>query len=348
MRHHLSKMAWFAWITVVVLTVVFALLVTFLRIVTPMLQNYTEQIKSYLHQSIKHPVHIDEITSDWYGFGPVIEIKNLEIFDNDEKTVLLSASYARLRFSLIELIRHLSLVPASLSIEKGNITLNYAENKHWSVLGIGDDQTESAGSIFEWTPARQRINLNDFTIKINAYNGEQYEFDHANVLIADDGSNTNIQIGTDWVAPTQSKVTVIGEFDSRGLSNGLLEGRVYTYLSKVDWPSSSIFAPTLPADIKDGSGSIELWTDWSDGSLYKIQAELAWQDVIVKFKDVTSPLKVDSLKRIFVWLAPEKDQWVFLGDDVVLQTNKITTTPADFKWSHNINGDNDDTLKLKM
>jgi uncharacterized protein (TIGR02099 family) len=348
MRHHFNKMAWFAWMTVVIVTVLFALLVTFLRIITPQLENYSDQIKNYLNQSIKHPVHIGEIKSDWYGFGPVIEIKDVEIFDNDGKTVLLSAEYARLRFSLFELIRHLSLVPASLSIEGGNITLNYSESKRWSVAGIGgnEEPKQTDESIFEWTPARQKIKLTNFKLQVNAYNGVQYKFEDVHALIDDNGKMTKVQLTASAIAPTESEISIIGDFDSRGLGNGRLEGKLYTAVTQVDWASLAVFMPQLPAQIKQGSGSFELWADWLAGSLYKVQTDLSWQNLSVQFPNALAPLSIDKLKGTFVWLAPEVDQWVFLGDDVIVQTNKMSTLSTDFKWSHNISGNNENSFEL--
>jgi len=123
---------------VVITVVVMGIGIGLARLVLPLAAGYRAEIESALEQAIGRQVGVGSIRGHWYGFGPQLILRDVELSMEQGKSTPLRLSEIRVDFSLWDSLREGRPVPAMLSLADAHLRLRRQEDGSIRLLGIND------------------------------------------------------------------------------------------------------------------------------------------------------------------------------------------------------------------
>lgn len=161
---------WLGWLTVL-LYVVVALTVLGLRhILLPNVDHYKPYIEAQLSALVGSRVSVGQVSAQWYGLNPRVEMKHIALRDSQGAQVL---AIPQLAF-VVSWRSFLTLSPQFVSVHAGGVDMSIrrdSQKRLW-LLGhrvddtvSGHDNSELGNTTVQWLASQPQIRLYDSTIR---------------------------------------------------------------------------------------------------------------------------------------------------------------------------------------
>ena len=160
-RHAVSGL----WLTVAGVIVAGGLLLTALRLATPLAAAYTPQIVAAVSAALGQPIRVASFEPQWHGLGPVLVFKRMEVLDHAGGKPVLRFSEARIGIDVFDSLLHWRLADSHLTVKGVAITVVRGNDGRLSVAGFGDVATTGDGGrdniaiAQRWLEAQRRIRI---------------------------------------------------------------------------------------------------------------------------------------------------------------------------------------------
>ncbi|MFI4955070.1 MAG: hypothetical protein ACHP9Y_04065, partial [Gammaproteobacteria bacterium] len=142
LQKYYKRIALISGIVLGSLLVIAALLVVAVYQLTPQLARYNAQIAMELSEIIERPVTVDYVAAKWEGFGPVIHLNNVKIWDEAHHSVIMSADDVEAKISILDFLLTQTLVPKGLVFDNLLLTVQQTPQSQYEIVGF----TESTAS----------------------------------------------------------------------------------------------------------------------------------------------------------------------------------------------------------
>jgi len=272
------------WTLFAVVTIVAAVLLTFVRLMLPYASLYQQDIEQWLGQALGQPVKIGGLEADWHGLGPQLKLYEIDFLDRHSGGIRASLKQAGIAVDVPATIFNAELRFGSLTVSGVSLSVMRHHDGSIAVAGLGGTAmgdavavSDSSTVMLGWLFSQERLALVDSTIhwydeslsqkdlqfvNVNLElrnEGDRHQFDGSASLPDDLGRRFS------FAADLQGDVFVAGGWDGRAYLNGagLQTAPLLNWL------------PLSGVHVDKGVAELRLWSEWQQSRLQRLDGELS-------------------------------------------------------------------------
>jgi len=306
-----------SWITVVSI-VIFAVLLSIGRILSPLVQDYLPEIREQASRVLGQPVNIANIDIRWHGIAPSIHLEDIQVRGEEGEPVL-SIAHIYIRPDFYRLMTEHKPYPSLIAFSGSQFTVEMLEDKRLVIPGIRLMEKAPASDNKALMASLSGITLSLLDSKVHWVSkaeGVDVTFSPVNVSLAvDEGLvllEGNVGLPSKLGKQLKLNARLEGDFWVKGGWSVQLHGDVEDlHLDAV--PKSSLFRSA--GLLEKGSGNVQFWLDWGKGGASDFRGRFAFHDLTwdsAQTKGVAAPdFVLDQAKGVFHW---KKDTQGWVAD----------------------------------
>lgn len=159
-----------------------AILLLLLHLVNPDLQHYRLTIEQMASQMMSQPIKIGSIDVGTYNFEPVLNFKDVTVFNDDGKTILVTVRKMQIGIDIFGSIIKWHIVPGLLVVKGAEVSLEETSQGEIKFLdlktltGNANAAPTEFANMLEWILTQGRIELEDFALTWKPYGGDHFKF----------------------------------------------------------------------------------------------------------------------------------------------------------------------------
>lgn len=280
----------YALIAIVAIFVLAALTVRF--ILFPNIDVYKDDFAAYATKSLGQKITIGEIKTGWDGISPHFALKNIDLFDAENRTAFhLNDAEANISWLSIPLLHpHLS----KIKVDEPSITIRREANGKIFLAGI-DLSGPSKPEFANWLLSQREIKITNAELlwQDDLRKAPLLSLKDLNLRIKNPTFNSLFgQHAFEFSAVpsigTQLPIEANGRFVGSDVSKIKdWHGNLY---AKVNQANLTVWKPWLdfPVNILSGTGNLQVWLDFADETIEKIKTESSLTNLSVELKDVSN------------------------------------------------------------
>lgn len=282
-----------------ILLIALAVFTVVARVGLPLLENYKGNIEARVSDYLQRPVNIGELSVRWEGVGPLLQARDVSIDGASDRTVsldelLIDINFAETLLRGIPIINELSLIGASLAIEKDASGAFSIHGMQASVPTGGaiqpqeSTQSESGLDLAAWLFNVRKVGLLDtrFTFFDDDLS-QPIVVDHLNIRAENVGDVHQLRL--DAQLPEELGGQIKAGIDLQGRAQDLAssDGNLYFQVQQMDTQGLFDLATSVGLTLNsaamfshlDAKASIELWGEWQDGRLVSARGPLTIESI---------------------------------------------------------------------
>lgn len=301
-----------------------AVLVTVVRLALPEIGSYNNEIQSWVSKQMEHPVVIEGINAEWQGWTPNLYLENIDLYTQDNSSLITKLDSAHIGIDLIASIRAREIIPSYLSVSGLDLSISRRHDGSLSISSDNDpdfntDSTKSS-ALSGWLLKQKHIILEKASVAWHDEKSPRKETQFSDVKIQLKTDNQRVQIEADVSLPKQLGQTLSVKMD------------VYGNILTPEW-SGSIYIETEkfnPTDLLNdfqiksigGIANIKLWTSWKQSRLIDFNSELNYSSFLLTAENYKLPVNNVTLS-LFGERSQNKDWLLNITIDELQTANKI-------------------------
>lgn len=275
MRRHLS----FAWKVAVGVIVGFAVLLTLLRIFTPLVADFREEIATEIGRNLGHPVEIGELDAEWRILMPRLYLRQVVVGGVDG----LSFDAVEVDIDILGSFFGQSLRIALLKLSGADMHLIRHEEGSIEMVGIslqGRQVTEPPSIELRFIDTHLR-----WEDRLHGYN---WRLEHVELNIRLDSGG--MHLAAEFVPPRSlgGRMTVGADLRGNPREPAAFAGSVYFKGESLDLDGLAGELRLSGITVDDGRGDIQFWGELKAGHLVHAQGNIVVQELQVSTVDDVS------------------------------------------------------------
>ncbi len=304
-KAHMANAARFSFrmlmLSLFALLIVIALLTAVLRLGTPYVSSYKDEIQAWASDYLRTPVEIGSMEFDWGATSPRITLTDVALLDQSDggkpiklRQMLLDLNLFKTIFADGWHINEVTLVGVDLSLE-------YTGKQQFKITGyefkVGDRNTTAANpaasdvsaastpdsdsddgnnlQVMSWLMNANRVGLTDSRIKLlDRTRGIDYEI--AGINISAENSSDLHRLRLELQLPGQLGRQLEIDIDLNGKANELGDARGKFYVSgnQINLQNWMQLWPRRTLDV-NGQSDFQLWGSWQGNQLHQVRGQFA-------------------------------------------------------------------------
>ncbi|MDR3492338.1 MAG: YhdP family protein [Gammaproteobacteria bacterium] len=260
--------------------IVFALLVSVTRELTPTVNKHREEIENYASNLIQHPVTIGHIQLGWHHLAPEILINSVIILDEQTHKAKLGLQKLEIDLSFFRSLWAWQIIPKNIVVSGVDISIYQRDFEKFNLdkLGTLPLQDTLTGSelhtdqIVAWIFSQPRLGLKDINIRYIETTKKQKSLTLMALDLRNTSSKHDLQgrVTLNQEVPTKVDVKLVWNGDLVNIKQA--KASLYLYvrgLTLTQWFSD---IEKAGFKIKNGLISSKIWIDFDNGEMQKIQS----------------------------------------------------------------------------
>ena len=339
--HHTLAFTWrWSWFAVTLSLPLLALTLLSVRLALPLLGDYRAEAQRLLSDYLQQPVQLEQLTVDWWGWGPELHISGLSLHKNQQP--LFDFTQAQLRIDLSQSLWRGRLILAEVRLQGGDITLNWPMSSTaagGAALRQADRPAISAPELLDrlHSLGRAVIELDRVWLQSPVSGRRELGRDFSLHISPEEALGGTRQVSAEIaLAPTfGSSLSVQAQLDQD--DQQIPGGHFYLHgkdLNLSAWPGISL--------LETGQGQIELWGDWRDGQLdtLVLQSELSELRLLNTPALQVVQARLQHLEQVRLTLQGQRDgtDWTWRAQ-VQDQSQSPPSLDVYAEWSQQPDGD---------
>jgi uncharacterized protein (TIGR02099 family) len=322
--------SWILYAIALVLMLAVGLLAIIRFVIYPNIDSYKDNIAAQATKSLNQKVTIGTIQTGWDGISPHFAIKNIDIYDAENRVALhLNDVEASVSWTSLPLMQprlsHLVVREPELTIRR------QADGKVY-LAGIslaGEGNPDFAN----WLLSQPKVSVKDANIiwlddfrKAPALSLNQLDLTLKNPAWRTLFGQHLFTLTASPSMGTGSPIEANGSFFGRDVSKiKTWHGKVYLQTDEADLTA---WKPWLdyPVNLESGTGNTKIWLEFSDSQINHVKAHVALSKLTTKLKGSAEPFIADQFSGEITW-------------DVSKQTRILTAKDIKLKASGGLNID---------
>jgi len=286
----LYRLLLYALILIIAIFVLAALAVRF--ILFPNIDLYKDDFAAYATKRLGQKITIGEIKTGWDGISPHFALKNIDLFDAENRSAFhLNDAEANISWLSIPLLHpHLS----KIKVDKPALTVRREANGKIFLAGI-DLSGPSKPEFANWLLSQSEIKIKNAELlwqddlrKAPPLSLKDLNLEIKNPLFNSLFGQHTFEFSTVPSIGTQLPIEANGRFVGSDVSKIKdWHGNLY---AKVNQADLTVWKPWLdfPVNILSGTGNTQLWLDFADATIEKIKTESSLTNLAVVLKDASN------------------------------------------------------------
>lgn len=305
------------------LLVLFTIVFSLFRAMTPWVAGYKTQVIAQISAKIGQKVDIESLETSWYWFKPVLKLNNVKIFD--VKHHKLHFDKILIGINLWGSLWHRQIEPGIVYI--GHTTLDvHQQGENWFIDGLSNQskhgaQANSKALILAWLLAQDSLIVKQLSANIYLTDGNKIMVRDFNFKAVNANGHYKIYGQTKLLQTQPTSLAIIADLqlDTNNLFKS--SGSVYLSLEKFLPEQWLRFLPKLPYQLNKGLCDLDLWLQIKFGAIKSLQAKMDLQKVFF-VENNGKTHDIDYLAANMAWRR-DKFGWSFVADKTNLILNGI-------------------------
>ncbi len=316
-----------AWIALAVMMIMAAIIMTFFRIMTPLLNQHKQDVERQLTSLLGEQVSIKHMETSWYWFQPILKLD--EVLVSEQGVPVLQLNKLLVGVNLFSSVLHWQIQPGILLIDDVQLTIRQTE-QGWKIDGLRQGNELSSMTpksylpVLQWLLIQQKIKVRNVSATVYLRDGTVLPIQSLAIQAAHHRGHYRIKGKVHLGQDAQTELTVQGDISF--LSNLLetTEGELFFSAQHVQFSPWKTLFEQYPYHVENGEGSFKVWLKYQNGHLSQVQSAVKLQDIEWNNRGAnTPPHQVDHLTANIAW-RPTPTGWQWSADHVFLSTTKKT------------------------
>jgi uncharacterized protein (TIGR02099 family) len=322
---HLKKLyRWvlYIFLSLLIIFVLAALAVRF--IVFPNIDQYKDDIAAYATQRLGQKITIGDIKTGWEGVSPHFSLKNIELFDAENRVAFhLDNAEANISWLSIPLLHpHLS----NLTIHQPELTIRREANGSIYLAGI-DLSGPSKPDFVNLLLSQREINIRNAQVtwqddlrKAPPLSLKQLNLTLSNPTWRSLFGQHQFELSALPSTGTNQAITAKGNFVGRDIERiKTWHGELYTQLNQTDL---AVWRPWLdyPVDLQTGTGNAQITLDFADAKIEKVKMHAALNNLSLIVNKQSTPFIAKQFTGDIGWSDFKQTQTIS-AENIKLSTN---------------------------
>jgi len=341
---------WYAFaVSIVFMAIIFAIA----RALLPNASDYKSDVTSTLSDYLGQPVMVGSLDAEWHGFGPALVMNEINVLDSKSKLSVLQFEKARIGIGLISSLFQQKPVISGITLVGVDLALTREKNGRFVVAGIENERKDKSkdgsqdgeaadelDALTSWVFSQGELGLenSNITWRDKRGRGREMHFSAVNVRLKNSGDNHVLDASV--VLPEKFGKSLTLHVDMEGNLLDAKERETSAYFRGEEVKLASLLETQSIAGVgaSVGSADFQIWSQWKNGLLQKIQGEVDVSDVELFSSDPgkakkhnkntdKAALELQNLVGQFKWLKKESG-WQFNANDLVLLRDKSLWEPT--------------------
>jgi uncharacterized protein (TIGR02099 family) len=318
----LFRWLWYALLLLLILLIIAVLVVRF--IVFPNIDSYKDDISNYATKTLGQKVNIGQIDTGWRGISPHIELKNIDVFDAQNKVAFhLNDVAANVSWLSVPMMQPRL---ANLIVKEPALNIHRTVDGAIYLAGI-NMAGKSKPDFANWLISQSEVNIKNaqITWQDDMRQAPALSLTQLNITL----SNPTFRSLFGKHSFTLSALPSVGTKEMI-LANGYFvgndvaktkewRGELATELKQADL---AIWRPWFdyPIDIKSGSGNAKIWLDFADAKIEKVKTLTDISNLSVVLNQQPEPLTAKQFSGELTW-SDLKNTQTLTAKNLKLSTN---------------------------
>lgn len=305
-----------------ILILIFALLVTLMRLLTPIAKRYQPDIEMWSSQTLGKAVIIGDISTGWHNLNPVIELKNIDILDappttevanSIPKKILFHVNSVRVSVAVLSSLWHRQLIFNQLIFDGMHLNVHQNAHQQWQVEGlttkVSSDPSVTSTSqnpALAWLLAQHEIAVQNLNADIQLQQYPSHTIHNLKLILRNKG-NTHYLRGQIIFNDTQhSSVNLAANIIGTSEDLPHLAAKIYLSGNKLhlaNWLGTDNY---YGLQILQGNLSFQIWGDWQAQHLRSVQSTFNLQNLQLEAVADPTLINVQHFSGNVLW----EPQWI--------------------------------------
>lgn len=284
----------FFWYTFAFIILNTAVIVTVLRLALPQIETYKTEIQSWVSKQMKHPVVIEKITAEWQGWTPNLYLGNIDLYTQDNTSVITRFDSAQIGIDLVDSVWELEIIPSYISVagldfsiyrhSDGSISISSDSNNDQNPGANKDNQAALSG----WLLKQKHIVLENASVTWLDEKKPNKDNEFSDVRIELKTDEKRLQLAANIKLPEQYGQSLNILLDVTGnILTPEWSGTAY-FDAKQFRPDNLL--DEYPVKSINGAANFKLWTSWKNSKLMDFNGEANYSGFSVKANNFKLPV----------------------------------------------------------
>jgi uncharacterized protein (TIGR02099 family) len=313
---------WYLGAAIIILA---ALLVSIMRLLTPVLNDHRADFEKLASDLLKMPVMIREVQVAWHGYSPEIVLYSVTILDPDTQKPKVNLDRLEIDFSIWHTLLDRKIFVRNITLSGMELTITQMAAGEFQIgavtsLNIKDTLTGSSvhtDEVFAWVFSQPRLAMENINLLYVTPDEDTRAVTLKLLSLSNQGQHHEVSGSAILNQTLPIKVAMHMGWDGDARHMEEAKGHFYIYLeglslkqwfSKMRWDG---------VQIRKGLASIKIWGSWSDKQWQKFQT--TFQAYGLEFYSETQKRAeaIDRLRGNIGWKREGNTQ-VFSGNDIFI------------------------------
>ena len=291
--------------------------------VLPNIEHYKPKIIAEVSNALGQKVTVDEIKANWDGLNPRIELRNINIYDAENRVALnlahVETSLSWLSIPLVE--------PRFSAINIYNPELIIRRETDGTVYVAGVSMSGPSQTAFpNWLLRQSEVNVLDANIvwQDELRGAPSLNLSQLNLLIDNPAWDTlrghhRFSFKATPSAASSKPIDIRGNVFGKDV--GQLNNWHGTLYARIEGTDISAWRQWVdyPFDLREGQGAARLWLDFEDGRIEKMTSDVAFNNVVTRLNFKNEESHFNRLAGRLKWIR-HTDGQEFVGERLQVNT----------------------------
>lgn len=321
----LKKIARWALLGLLLLMVVILITALTLRfVIFPHIDQYKDDIARYIAKTIDQKITIGDIVTGWDGLTPQVDLKNIDLFDAENRVALhLNNVEASLSWLSVPLLQPKL---TKLVVHQPALTIRRKPDGSIYLAGIALEG-ESKPAFMNWLLRQREVNVKNAQViwqddlrQAPELSLNQFNLTLRNPLLHQSLGQHALKLSALPSIGSRQKMSVNGHFVGRDVSKmSKWHGDFFIDLKQTDLAVYKAWID-YPIDIQSGTGDAKIWLNFANNNINSVKTQANIRNLAVMTKNQSSAFVAQTFSGDVQWQNKNNTQTIN-AKNIILNTN---------------------------
>lgn len=314
---------------IAILIVLFAVLITAARAVTPLLNDKRVFFEKWASHVLHQPVHIGRVTMGWGGFDPELRFNNVVVRNPQHAQSLLKIDRLAISINLFQSVLNWKLLPGHLFISGTQLDIYQNQHGQLNVKGMvdlhGKQKHVNLGYLKDIVVSmltQSEISLQHINVNFHTADGRLVPIKNLRLKVAN-GMLHHQMAGVALLAqkvPTTFRFVI--NLKSADITKAHFSADVYFKANNLlikQWVDNRYLRHYFKAlNLTHGVANVEAWLKWRDAKLSALQSEIKTKNIGLHLAAKHKNIVIHRFNANVYWQR-RQDGWALSADHINLR-----------------------------
>lgn len=302
------------WVSFVVLVIIGAISLTTARVMFSNAEEYRDQVASWLSERLQQPVKVKALDAEMQGLQPTLLFKNVRLLDPQGKQTLLQFREFRVGIDLWNSLWQRKIMLGLFTVVGADLSIKRSQQGVISVKGLvltgaaNQEAPANPTAAGNWIFSQPHLVIRDSTVYwLDQGRDEQIlRFDIAKIELRNQGKRHQLEGVATLPSGLGETMRIAADFTGSGEVLHDWEGEFY--LNGLGIKLAPLLEQARLKQVASGTGQLdmELWGQWKNGRLTRLQGESGVRDLKLVPGTGGKPYQLDLANGKFYWRQDDK------------------------------------------